>query len=477
MGRPWLDAKEFKINLSDVTKALDKQIEKETSDSHLGLSSNNKKFSEKAFKLKSYEYADVIMDNYGESIFDKNNNLIGYKLNENEFVSIITYYNDENLLCNKVSIKEFDEINLSFKNELINSWVDIRTDLGFTREFNKKKYYYNKNNDLINVEITFSYPQFPLHKKDLKFSDKVGTIDLETYGNNLGTGYHEVYAAGFSIKNKTELFYIGENETSDDFIFKFFSSLFQIKKNLDGYVFYVHNLGRFDSVFILKALSKNSYFTINPTWKDNSILSITIKCFKQSIVLLDSLQLIPGSLDDILKSFNCVTQKGKFPYKAVNKNSLNYVGPKPAKNFYNNISDQEYNSIPANNWDLKKETLSYLKSDLEGLLEVIFKFKDNVQKKYQLNITSFKTLPGLALAVYTSTYIPSHLNSEFKTIKGDLEREIRTAYFGGNVDVFVNKVTKGYLYDMVSQYPKAMLMDRNKIFSTIIKVNINYNKI
>lgn len=83
--------------------------------------------------------------------------------------------------------------------------------------------------------------------------------------------------------------------------------------------------------------------------------------------------LIPGSLDSILKSFKCDTQKNHFPYKAVNKKSLYYIGKKPDKKFYNNISDKEYLAIPENGWSLKSETLKYLKSDVEGLLEAVKK--------------------------------------------------------------------------------------------------------
>lgn len=42
------------------------------------------------------------MDNYGDPVYNKSNNLIGYKLNESEYVSIKTFYNENNLLCNKV---------------------------------------------------------------------------------------------------------------------------------------------------------------------------------------------------------------------------------------------------------------------------------------------------------------------------------------------------------------------------------------
>jgi len=45
------------------------------------------------------------MNNYGEHIYDKNNVLIGYKINDSDFASILTYYNKDNLLCNEISIR------------------------------------------------------------------------------------------------------------------------------------------------------------------------------------------------------------------------------------------------------------------------------------------------------------------------------------------------------------------------------------
>jgi len=133
-------------------------------------------------------------------------------------------------------------------------------------------------------------------------------------------------------------------------------------------------------------------------------------------------------------------------------------------------------TIPEKNWNLKTETLKYLKSDLEGLLEAILKFRDNIFNKYQLNITKYKTLSGLALAVYSSAYIPNSLISDLKMIKGELEKEIRSSYFGGNVDVFINKLDKGYLYDVNSQYPKAMLNDM-PLGDPILSLENNLDKI
>jgi hypothetical protein len=181
-------------------------------------------------------------------------------------------------------------------------------------------------------------------------------------------------------------------------------------------------------------------------------------------------------LNDILNSFNTTVQKGYFPYSFVNKDNLKYIGDKPSKNFYNNISDLEYSKISDNNWDLKSETLNYLKSDIEGLLEVIIKFRDNIYNKYSLNIHKFKTLPSLAMFVYGSSYIPNNLKPDLTIVKGELERELREAYFGGNVDVFINLITNGYHYDINYQYSKAMINDM-PVGNPILSLETDLDKI
>ena len=410
--------------------------------------------------------------------FYSNKNLIGYKLNETEGASINTYYNNENLFCNKVSIKEYDKDKLSFKYSYddLTFWVDVRTDSGFIREYNKKKYFYDNNNNLINVEVNYNCTKFPIYRKDSNLNKKIGTIDFETYGQHDGIGFHHVYAGGWAIEGKTKLFYIRKNESDEAFINRIFTTIF-MDNSLNDYTFYAHNLGRFYSIFILRSLITNKKINITPLWKDNTILSLKLELNKFKITLLDSLQLIPGSLENILNSFDCSIQKGNFPYKFVNKNNLNYIGDKPDKKFYNkNISDFEYSNIPNNNWDLKKETLNYLKSDIEGLLEVIIKFRDNIYNRYQLNITKFKTLPSLVMSVYCSSYLPDNLKSDLKMVKGELEKEIRTAYFGGNVDVYINKIFYAYHYDINSQYPKAMLNDM-PMGDPVLSLETDLNKI
>jgi hypothetical protein len=70
----------------------------------------------------------------------------------------------------------------------------------------------------------------------------------------------------------------------------------------------------------------------------------------------------------------------------VNKNNLNYVGPTPNVEYYNNNIDiVSYtaslsviagdNDTGSTKWSLREETLSYLAKDLISLLEILVKFQ------------------------------------------------------------------------------------------------------
>ena len=152
MGRPWLNFDEFTLSDPEITNILGEQMWKEINLISKYSSQDNKIFLDKAYNLLNYKFKDIIMDNYGDPVYDRNRNLIGYKLDNNNYVTVQTYYNENNLLCNKVSIKEFDLRTLTFRFETFITWVDIRTEFGFVRDFNKIKYYYNHKNILFNIE-------------------------------------------------------------------------------------------------------------------------------------------------------------------------------------------------------------------------------------------------------------------------------------------------------------------------------------
>ena len=121
------------------------------------------------------------------------------------------------------------------------------------------------------------------------------------------------------------LCYIEENESSEDVVRRVLASIFE-HQNLDGYTFFAHNLGRFDSIFLIKGAAKIDNYTVKAVWKEDKVLSVTIKNneIKQRIKILDSMQFVNASLRDILVSFNCTINKGFFPYSFVNKDNLYY---------------------------------------------------------------------------------------------------------------------------------------------------------
>lgn len=68
------------------------------------------------------------------------------------------------------------------------------------------------------------------------------------------------------------------------------------------------------------------------------------------------------------------------------------------------------------------------------------------------------TIASLAISVYlTGFYIPD--NTPIPNVSGDLEKRIRSAYYGGVTTKYVYRIDNCYNYDMVSEYPAAMLID------------------
>nr|YP_010555481.1 DNA polymerase [Ramaria rubella]UYR22230.1 DNA polymerase [Ramaria rubella] len=321
---------------------------------------------------------------------------------------------------------------------------------------------------------------------------KIGSLDLETYGSEQdGLGKFTVYAGGCALSDGYKALYYNDKDkglnSGEDIIHKMFEELFNYiaedKKARNGHTLYAHNLGRFDSVFLLKSLASAGY-DLKAKWRENDILSIRIsdKGRKLNIKLMDSIKIVPTSLDKLLKSFDCKIIKGMFPHKFVNQNNLNYIGlpapqlrssaapqwgTKPQIKYYlddhkiNEDTNAEYALIP-DDINLKEKCLEYLDKDVLGLLEAMNKVNDHYYKEYNLNITKFSTLPSFSLAMFGYWFYNPVLNSKkfIKIIKGPLESFIRQAYFGGNSDIFVTGndrfVSEGLHYDMNSQYPNAM---------------------
>ena len=444
MNRVWLDINDFKDNdIANITKTVNNSLSK-------------KKFNKDDLILKRLSivendnYNHIIMDNYGD--FMNSNGLITeYRLNENQYIKVKKVQNNMNL----ITVKNFDNSD----NNLI-QWSDSKTDFGFIRKKASLTQFFNHNGEIFKTEATYNYIDYPVDIRNEDQNFKIGAIDFETFGDD-GMGLQNVYAAGWAINDPystNKFYYINKDGNSLEVVKNLISDLAN-NLEINGFTFYAHNLGRFDAVFLIKASFLLDHIEITPKWKDNKILSISItnnenKCkFK----ILDSIQMLNGSLDSLCKSFNIINKKGIFPHNFINKDNLFYIGETPPHNYFKKMPITLYNTIKSDNWNLKDEALAYLKKDVFGLLEVMLKFNDKIYNLYSLNITNFVTAPKLAVGIFTSKFYNNDL--KIKMVRGNVEKDIRSAYYGGNVNAYINKMDNGFYYDMNSQYPYAMLND------------------
>jgi hypothetical protein len=377
-------------------------------------------------------------------IIDKSfttNGLLQYKINIYtsygfHIISVIDTYINKNTFSRSIGniTNTIDMDNKTTKNTTIKVKLD---------PINLKK----DNKSLINLNIS---------------NPNIGTLDLETYVHK---GISRVYALGFYTKNNVNTFYINPDTLdSNELILNCIDSMLTSKYT--GYTFYVHNLGRYDVVFLLKTLinaniTQNKY-NLEIISRDNLILSLIIhkkvKTKPYTIKIVDSYNILSQSLKDLCKTYQSETDVSKdiFPYRFVNENTLFYKGDKPSINNYENLNANTYNDI-TNDWSTKEQTIKYLEKDLISLWQIINKFSDYIHLKYKIQVTNTLTISSLALKIFLSKYY----NNNIPLItKRSIYEDIKLSYFGGITEVYrptnINNETL-YYYDVNSLYPYAAL--------------------
>ena len=214
-----------------------------------------------------------------------------------------------------------------------------------------------------------------------------------------------------------------------------------------NYFFYLHNLGKYDVVFIYKVLKeynihkKEEYYILNTIFRDDTMLKLTIS-IKLSIkkyikiTLLDSLNLLTDGLDTLSKDFEVAIKPGVFPYTFVTKDNLNYIGETPNMKHYEDVSLEEYNKnfYVKEGWDLKKEALNYLDKDLKSLLLILEKFSTTTFVDFNLQMTGGLTISRLSLNLFLKSYLK---NSKIPIInKLQHFNFIRFGYYGGITEIY-----------------------------------------
>jgi hypothetical protein len=271
--------------------------------------------------------------------------------------------------------------------------------------------------------------------------------DLETVivDNN-----HRAYAGGVmlvypgsDVRNSYISTYFSEDyysymkdfkDRSDKVLFDLIHKIIAlVKKEKTVNTVYFHNFSRFDGIILLKYLvCKHPEFDVKTVFRNNRLYEVTVydlKSRKLLFKLRDSLNLLPGTLDNLAKSL-CPTlgSKGSIDYASVRVDNL--------------MSNKE-------------ELIEYMKQDILLLGGIMLKAQEIYYNLFQLDIVSKLTLSSLVLSIFRfkfydeqnwPIYIPTMNQDNF----------IRKGYYGGHTDMFKPKGEDLYYYDVNSLYPFVM---------------------
>lgn len=370
----------------------------------------------------------------------------------------------------------FDEV---IPNPLLSSLSDDDTNMQVSntilvRKKPRETILFDTKNNIISYSRTLLLPPIKKYYKLFHSSylpnQSFGTLDIETYTGEDNISY--VYCLGFYIpqENLLKTFYINKEDlSSPNIVHTCFNEL--LKPKFMKKIFYVHNQGKFDSIFILKNLVlyneenslKNPYY-FEAVFRNKEFLKIVVKRVIDGkirhVTLHDSIAILDSSLDNLSKTYDLSVKKGFFPYDFVRKNTLFYKGVTPNITYYTDKLDLDvYNSLVKQDWDLKEQTLIYLEKDLKSLHEVLSIVNKQIHKLFKIQMTESLTISSLAVKYF----IQSHYNLKNKPLPlirlPDLYNNLHNAFYGARVEVYRPYGRNLYYYDVNSLYPFASLND------------------
>lgn len=131
-----------------------------------------------------------------------------------------------------------------------------------------------------------------------------------------------------------------------------------MNEKYNNYKVYIHNLSRFDGIFLLRILATIADLKLDIIQKDDKMIALTLnygnKC---KITFHDSMLFLPSSLDKLSKAFNIVNTKNNkiFPLYWLLKNpefDVNYIGNVPDIKYFKDITIDEYNNYVSERKDI-----------------------------------------------------------------------------------------------------------------------------
>ena len=373
---------------------------------------------------------------------------------ESENNTIYIIHNEKGETISFIVFKDYNDIKISkFGNTLL-TFKDMKSDSGFIRIVNNKKFYFqNGVQILFTNEINTNFISKIAKSKRL-FNNFI-TIDIETY---IVDGLLKPYLICFYDGKEFFSFYLSDYNSVEHMMLDCLNSI--LKRKYNYYKVYAHNMAKFDIIFLLKYLVKLG--KIKPIIHNGKIISVTIVYGdneQYKIEFKDSILLLLYSLKSLCSSFKIDEAKSIFPHLFVNKDNLEYNGDVPRFNDFIEISVNDYQNYKNsyNIWSLKKEAIKYCKIDCVSLHKILLKFNEMIFKLFSINIHHYPTLSSLAFAIFRSNFMKKENN--IPQLSGKIANDIRQGYTGGAVDMYIpeSKPSKNiYCYDVNSLYPSQM---------------------
>jgi len=454
-----------KIKYSDKLKV--KKIDFKKSEELIKINNNKNLIKYLNVIPLNSKFGKIINNNY-KSNDGKKGILYKYYSNINIFI-----YNQENDFYYGIVYKNGNEY-FKFKDNIVNN-----NEYDLIREIGNNKIFI-KDNIIKFMETKIISKLIEQKKRAIINDNKIITADIECYLDennknkiNKENNYKFIpYSCMWYTKKENKCYISMEFNSWEDMIERFIEDL-QIKFN--KYTIYFHNLSNFDGIFLLKILYKK--YKTKILFKDEKSISINIsdkkdnnKKIKKNTFNLnfkDSLLLLPMSLEKLIEDFSIETKKLPFPYWFVTKNNINYKGEIPNYNYYYKYFNLEnYNNYlrlfknfnKDNPWNLIEETKKYIFNDVKSLYEIIEIFNKEIYNLESYNITDVISISSLALNIFLTNYYNKN-KTPIHIPRLAQYNEIKTAYFGGRVEIYKPYGEDLYIYDVNSLYPFVMLND------------------
>jgi len=369
---------------------------------------------------------------------------------------IRTFNNVYNLQLNDkndVFITQFDnhnEVEFYRSGNLVYKWIDKwLNDETFSRLIGRKEFIFKNNKQLL-VRIEKPSKFLSNLNRENEITNKFITMDIETF---IKDGIHIPYCISWFDGENTFFYYLTDYKDSNSMIINCIHEL-MIKK-YDNYKVYIHNLARFDSIFLLKILANLGY--VKPIIHNNKIISITFGLNGYIVQFRDSKQILLNPLRDLGKSFGVKVQKSVFPYTFVNENNFNYNAWLPEfkerREGKLHSYNLEFNKLSLfDNLDLLNQFVQYAKQDSISLLKALLKAQLIYIKEHEVDIASVWSTSTLSLKIFRQEF----LKTDIPILTNKLDEIIRLSYIGGSTDYYIKYGEGLKHYDVNSLYPKAM---------------------